>query len=97
MMLSRIELPTAPLYFTADLIPGLAWMHVPITMGYDRFPERTIDEKSAFLEQAYAEDAKLFLTHDPQVACSGIQRDERGKYAGFAVDIAQLTASSCPS
>lgn len=26
--------------FCADLIPGRSWVHLPITMGYDRFPRR---------------------------------------------------------
>ena len=32
----------------ADLIPGRPWVHLPITMGYDRYPELLIDEKSRF-------------------------------------------------
>src|SRR5688572_7993571 len=35
--------------FCADLIPGRPWVHVPITMGYDRNAELLIDEKKAFL------------------------------------------------
>src|SRR5512136_2528858 len=30
------------LVFPSDLIPGTAWVHLPITMGYDRFPEKLI-------------------------------------------------------
>src|SRR3982750_2035351 len=30
--------------------PGAAWVHLPITMGYDRYPELLIDEKKALLE-----------------------------------------------
>ena len=35
---------------TADLIPGRPWVHLPITMGYDRYPELLIDEKTRLLE-----------------------------------------------
>ena len=31
--------------FCADLIPGRPWVHVPITMGYDRNAELLIDER----------------------------------------------------
>ncbi len=58
--------------FCADLIPGSAWMHVPISMGYDRFPEKLIDEKKAFLEKHRAANHRLFFTHDPQLATAEI-------------------------
>jgi hypothetical protein len=40
--------------FCADLIPGRAWVHLPVTMGYDRYPERLIDEKQDFLADKLA-------------------------------------------
>ncbi len=64
--------------FCADLIPGLPWVHVPVTMGYDRYPERLIDEKS----QLYAdlgEGAWLLFTHDFHVAAGRLKREERGR------------------
>ncbi len=66
--------------FCADLIPGVPWVHVPITMGYDRFPERLIEEKQALLDDALARGVRLFFTHDPQVALADVQRDARGRY-----------------
>jgi glyoxylase-like metal-dependent hydrolase (beta-lactamase superfamily II) len=65
--------------FCADLIPGSAWVHVPVTMGYDRFPEMLIDEKKAFLADMLQRKNQLFFTHDPDVACAGL-RLEGGKY-----------------
>ena len=41
--------PHGGVVFCADLIPGRPWVHVPITMGYDRNAELLIDEKKAFL------------------------------------------------
>ena len=67
--------------FCADLIPGRPWVHVPVTMGYDRFPERLIDEKRHFLEDRLARDVRLFFTHDPEVAMAGIARDGNGKFS----------------
>ncbi|MFK8010900.1 MAG: MBL fold metallo-hydrolase [Marinicellaceae bacterium] len=58
--------------FCADLIPGKAWMHVPISMGYDRFPEQLIDEKKQFLINHLKDDNRLFFTHDTEIAVSNI-------------------------
>ena len=33
-------------------------------MGYDRYPERLIDEKRRFLEDKIARGVRLFFTHD---------------------------------
>ncbi len=60
------------LVFATDLIPGSAWMHVPISMGYDRFPEQLIDEKAAFLQRHMAAKHRLFFTHDPDFAVASI-------------------------
>ena len=77
-----IELPTShgPLVFCGDLIPGAPWVHLPITMGYDRYPELLIDEKTALLGELYERGGWLFFTHDPERASAGIARDERGRY-----------------
>lgn len=67
--------------FCADLIPGRPWVHLPITMGYDRYPERLIDEKSALLDDAEARGVRLFFTHDAQCALARVVRDDRGRYS----------------
>ncbi len=81
MMLSEIAMPDGPVVFVADLIPGLPWVHVPITMGYDRFPELLIDEKQALLEDLEGRGGRIFYTHDYQWAMSGLSRDERGRFS----------------
>jgi len=70
----------AGMVFCADLIPGKAWMHVPISMGYDRFPELLIDEKADFLQRHYLAKHQLFFTHDPEVAAVSIEY-ENGRYS----------------
>ncbi len=67
--------------FCADLIPGRAWVHLPITMGYDRFPERLIEEKRDLLDDARARGVRLFFTHDHEIALAGVEVDARGRYA----------------
>lgn len=66
--------------FCADLVPGRSWVHVPITMGYDRNAELLIDEKKQFLEDKLARNVHLFFTHDPQVALAQLQRDDKGRF-----------------
>jgi glyoxylase-like metal-dependent hydrolase (beta-lactamase superfamily II) len=75
--------------FCADLIPGRPWVHVPITMGYDRAPEMLIDEKRAFLEDKLARGVRLFFTHDHACALARVTRDERGRF-GTAAEQASL-------
>jgi glyoxylase-like metal-dependent hydrolase (beta-lactamase superfamily II) len=39
LMLSEIRAPSGGgVVFCADLMPGTAWVHLPVTMGYDRYP-----------------------------------------------------------
>lgn len=87
MMMSEIETENGPLVFVTDLIPGMAWVHLPITMGYDRFPEEKIDEKRELLEWVIKENGRLFFTHDPNVICAEIKKDEKGRYQGVEVQL----------
>lgn len=79
-----VELPAAggPIVFAGDLIPGLPWVHAPITMGYDRYPELLIDEKIALLSDLVERGGRLFFTHDPGCALARVARDERGRFRG---------------
>jgi glyoxylase-like metal-dependent hydrolase (beta-lactamase superfamily II) len=70
----------AGLLFCADAIPGRFWVHLPITMGYDRWPERLLEEKKQLLDRAIAHDLRLFFTHDPDYAVARVTRDEQGRY-----------------
>lgn len=80
MMLTEISMPDGPIVFCADLIPGEPWVHVPITMGYDRFPELLIDEKQNLLTDLNERKGRLFFTHDAKVAIGTLDRNERGKF-----------------
>jgi glyoxylase-like metal-dependent hydrolase (beta-lactamase superfamily II) len=66
--------------FCADLIPGRPWVHLPVTMGYDRFPEQLINEKQSFLEDKIARSVSLFFTHDRNCALALPVRDSDGRY-----------------
>ncbi len=81
LMLAEIILPQGGVVFCADLIPGRPWVHLPVTMGYDRSPEILIDEKREFLDDKLARDVRLFFTHDPGCALARVTRDEKGRYS----------------
>jgi glyoxylase-like metal-dependent hydrolase (beta-lactamase superfamily II) len=66
--------------FCADLIPGRPWVHLPVTMGYDRYPEKLIDEKNTYLADKMERGVRLFFTHDSECALASVARDERGNY-----------------
>jgi len=76
--------------FCADLIPGRPWVHLPVTMGYDRAPELLIDEKRAFLEDKLARGVRLFFTHDTGCALAGVTRDAKGRF-GTVDEFAELS------
>lgn len=67
-------------FFCGDLIPGRAWVHVPVTMGYDRFPEKVIDEKTEVYKRAVTEDWILFFTHDAEVSAAHAEKSAAGKF-----------------
>ncbi len=80
LLLTEIDMPGGPVLFAADLIPGRAWVHLPITMGYDRFPELLIDEKATRLGDLVERGGRLFFTHDPEIALATVAKDEKGKF-----------------
>jgi glyoxylase-like metal-dependent hydrolase (beta-lactamase superfamily II) len=71
---------SARVLFCSDLIPGTPWLHAAITMGYDRYAEQLVDEKSELLARSVADSTLLVYTHDPTVAASRVGRDERGRF-----------------
>ena len=63
--------------FAGDLVPGRAWVHVPVSMGYDRFPEQVINEKEALYAEAVPGQWWIFYTHDSN--CSASQLESIGE------------------
>ncbi len=81
LMLAEIRSDKAGVLFCADLIPGAAWVHLPVTMGYDRNAELLIDEKRALLAALYQRNTALFFTHDPNFAMAKIHFDGAHKFS----------------
>ncbi|MBC8067533.1 MAG: MBL fold metallo-hydrolase [Deltaproteobacteria bacterium] len=92
LLLTRVETPHGPITFMGDLIPGAPWVHLPITMGYDRYPELLIDEKHAVLDRVRSEHGWLFFTHDANVAAAKVEVDAKGRYHA-AEPVAELAWS----
>lgn len=90
LMLAEVPSDDGPIVFGGDLIPGRPWVHAPITMGYDRYPELLIDEKTALLEALLPRGGRIFFTHDPDVAMSRVVREPSGKFAA-ADDVTSCT------
>lgn len=71
------------LFFCADLVPGAPWVHLPVTMGYDRYPEQLIDEKEALYADLTRESPETWLvfTHDEKAAAARLTQDDRGRWS----------------
>ncbi|WP_144394070.1 MBL fold metallo-hydrolase [Pleionea sediminis] len=80
MMLTEIQTTQGPLVFAADLIPGTPWVHLPVTMGYDRYPEHLIEEKQRLLNELSDNKGWIYFTHDPSTACATVQKNEKGRF-----------------
>jgi len=86
LMMSWLEAPSGPVVYASDLIVGTPWLHLPIAMGYDRFPELVIDEKQRLLERLAERRGSIVFTHDPKTAWASIRKDENGKFLGRVVN-----------
>lgn len=75
LMVSILNTSEGPLAFVADLVPGLPWVHLPITMGYDRYPELLIEEKKRLFEELLPLKGRLALTHDPTTAIAALAQE----------------------
>ena len=84
LLLGEVEDEVGPVLFAADLVPGRPWVHLPITMGYDRFPELLIDEKRRLFGELAARGGRLFFTHDPEVAIARPVQDAKGRWSAPA-------------
>lgn len=75
MILSYIHTPRGRILVAGDVAPGHVWVNLPITMGYDRFPEGLINEKQRMFEKVCRDKAWVFYTHDDHYAVSRLAFD----------------------
>ncbi len=65
--------------YLADMIPTQAHIPVPYIMGYDVRPLDTMNEKSAVLQEAAANDKMiLYFEHDPTDEACVVEQTEKG-------------------
>ena len=93
-LLPEVAMPDGPVAFAGDLVPGAPWVHLPLTMGYDRFPEGLIEEKERLLDSLLARNGRLVFTHDPRIAMGRVVRDEQQRYSlgDCCAELRQLAA-----
>ena len=84
LLITEIYSKDGSIFYGTDLIPGRAWIHQSITMGYDRYPELLIDEKKEFLDYIHQSNGRIFFTHDPEIALVRISK-EHGRYGSYAI------------
>ncbi|MGB5809475.1 MAG: MBL fold metallo-hydrolase [Polyangiales bacterium] len=80
LMLTELPGEEGPVVYASDLIPGKAWVHLPITMGYDRNPEALVDEKRELLSRLVERGGRVFFTHDHETALGRVARDDKGRF-----------------
>jgi len=78
MMIPKIKYKNHTICFMADLLPSVGHIPLPYVMGYDTRPLITLEEKSAFLNEAADNNYVLFLEHDPINECCTVKHTEKG-------------------
>jgi len=78
MMIPKIRYKNHTICFMADLLPSIGHIPLPYVMGYDTRPLITLEEKSAFLNEAADNNYVLFLEHDPINECCTVKHTEKG-------------------
>jgi glyoxylase-like metal-dependent hydrolase (beta-lactamase superfamily II) len=92
LMMTEVESPAGfggPVLFASDLVPAMAWVHLPVTMGYDRAAELLVDEKARVLTDLASRGAALCFVHDPDVAFATPSCDDAGRWSAAPVQPAQ--------
>jgi glyoxylase-like metal-dependent hydrolase (beta-lactamase superfamily II) len=80
MLLAELATERGSLLFLGDLAPGRPWLHLPVTMGYDRNPELLVDEKASLFARCLARGTRLLFTHDAACASARLGQDDRGRF-----------------
>ncbi|BAV09142.1 Glyoxylase, beta-lactamase superfamily II [Filimonas lacunae] len=78
MMLPQITYKGKTILYMADLLPSTGHIPLPYVMAYDMRPLETLNEKTAFLQEAVDNNYILFLEHDPIHECCTLQMTEKG-------------------
>jgi glyoxylase-like metal-dependent hydrolase (beta-lactamase superfamily II) len=85
LLLTELATERGSVAFCGDLVPGRPWVHLPVTMGYDRYPELLIDEKAGLFPGWLERQTRLLFTHDPGCAACRLSR-EGARYTAVEVE-----------
>lgn len=80
MLHTRVHGRRRTIVYAADLVPGIPWLNPAITMGYDRYAEQLVEEKTRFLDSLSGSDDLIAFTHDAHVAFATVEPDGRGGF-----------------
>lgn len=80
LLMTEVADADGPIVYASDLVPGRPWVHLPITMGYDRCAELVVEEKGRLLDDAVTRGVRVAFPHDTEVAMARIGRDDRGRH-----------------
>jgi len=77
-LIPHITYKDKTLVFMADLIPSVGHLPLPYIMGYDLNALQSLQEKTTFLDKAFAENYILFFEHDRLNECCSLKQTEKG-------------------
>lgn len=66
--------------FNADLIPTASHIRVPYVMGYDLYPQQTMEFKQSFLPEAWEGRYLMVFEHGPAVKAGHLHKNDRGRW-----------------
>jgi len=89
-IIPKIKYRDKTVVFCADLLPSPHHIPLPYIMSYDIRPLVTLDEKTAFLQEAHQSNYILFYEHDPHIECSTLQLTEKGVRPGEFFNLSEL-------
>lgn len=79
-----VETQTEKHFFSSDLVPTVAHLHIPYIAAYDNNPIMVAQEKQKILSDACREKWTLYFCHDPYIA-KGQVVQEKGKFVLKAI------------
>lgn len=86
MQIVKVTTPDGIFAHLADLIPTASHLRDPYVMGYDIQPTVTVEEKREVLWEAVKNDWVIVYDHDPEMAMSRVEYDERDRPVAVPLD-----------
>jgi glyoxylase-like metal-dependent hydrolase (beta-lactamase superfamily II) len=65
--------------YISDLIPTSAHLDLNWVMAFDLYPVESVESRKRYYARAIPENWLTMFTHDPQMAWTYLEKDERGK------------------